>query len=147
MQWDADAYFKAAQEHLDEALSLFTSESDKRYLYAHYWPGISVECMLRAYQMRYVKEWVGRHDLSELFEKGYEKAISVRSAGKTSEILNDVTRRWNSNHRYATSEMLIASLRDKKIDVHLKGDLLKNNARCMLEYTQRIVTSGVEHWR
>jgi len=147
MQWDADTYFKASQEHLDEALSLFASEGEKRYLYVHYWAGIAIECMLRAYQLRHNKEWEGRHDLLQLFQDGFDQVGSNRSAEKTSALLNEVVRRWNSNHRYATSEILIKSLRNKKIDVHLKGDPLKNNARCMLDNAQHIVTLGQQRWR
>ncbi|GDX41205.1 hypothetical protein LBMAG21_14970 [Armatimonadota bacterium] len=57
MNWNAEAYFKASQEHLNEAWSLFYSDTGNHNLYAHYWAGIAIECMLRAYQLQDSKEW------------------------------------------------------------------------------------------
>ncbi|MCX6382697.1 MAG: hypothetical protein NT023_25000 [Armatimonadetes bacterium] len=157
VEWTADIYFEAAKEHLATAEFLFDrgaeiqsqdGYADNRYFYAHYWAGIAIECMLRAYQKRMNStEWDGRHDLMKLYRDAFGTIVPDIRKEEISSALTDVMRRWHSSDRYSTSEGLRRYLYARRFDTGAKGGELKKNARILVNAARSIVGLGGKKWQ
>jgi hypothetical protein len=60
--------------------------------------------------------------------------------------INNITRRWSNDLRYASEGGLKAHLRGKNLHRGVKGDFLRFNAQRLIEAARRIVDEGVERW-
>lgn len=60
----AETYREAAKEHVQLARRLH--DDWQEYAAAHFWAGLAVECMLRAYRLRHAQEFDSRHDVRNL---------------------------------------------------------------------------------
>jgi len=147
MNFTADVYRTAAEEHVNAARQLYTME---RYVLAHYVAGLAVECLFRAYKSRRnpAAPFDEHHGLHELAEAGRfydlvpEKLAEIRAA------LGDVVTRWLNNHRYRSEGALRAFLKEKKLDRGLpRGtDVLKENSRRIVNAALQLVRLGVSQW-
>jgi len=120
---------------------------EESYFLAHYFAGVAVECLLRAYLLRVSPEFDSRHDLYQLarsarFFNLIPNALQ-REYGAKFTILN---LRWRSHHRYATEKQWRDYLSELKADFSLKGDRAKNNSRTLLNVALDIVNLGDRQW-
>ncbi len=144
MDFTAESYLGAALENLRRAQTFHALE---QYFLAHYFSGVAVECLLRAYQLRISPEFDARHDLYELARSARFFEIVPyelrKEYGTKFTILN---LRWRSNHRYATEKQWRDFLSSLKADFGLKGERAKNNSRTLLNIAYDIVNLGERKW-
>ncbi|HEY3782157.1 MAG TPA: hypothetical protein VGL56_13825 [Fimbriimonadaceae bacterium] len=116
------------------------------YVASHYLCGLAVECMLRALRWRHNRAWEGRHYLKALAEEAkYFDLISNRYRPRFVTQFNDLTRRWNNEHRFYPAEKLEAHL--IKLNVGSKSsDRLFVNSAEMVEFAHDLVGIGVAKW-
>lgn len=127
---------------------------------ALYVAGVAVECMLRAFLTRRTREFDSRHDLKGLLlESGILDldAASVPLARLSEEELasikkelgsavSRVYRVWRNGFRYAPETRLRSHLHEMDLDRGIKGDVLKENLRRVLEASNIIVMRGSVLW-
>lgn len=145
MDFTAESYRTAALEHMERAQDF---HAERRYFLAHYFAGVAVECLLRAYLLRISPEFDSRHDLYQLARESrfFDLVPSElqREYGRKFTMLN---LRWRSNHRYATEEQWRKYLSGLKADFSMKGERAKNNSRTVLNIAYDIVSLGDNKWK
>ena len=145
MKLTADEYYHAAFDHVDEARLLY---EERRYVLSHYIAGLAVECLFRAYAVRNGEPFDGRHDLSKWFELARFDEIIVPSRLETiSASYNIVVTQWNSTQRYYSDGFLRAYFRNARLDRGIKGDVVKELARRVVEAALEVVTEGRLRWK
>ena len=121
MKSTADSYFSAATEHLATAYWL---HQEGRFHLAHYFSGLSVECMLRALILKRSPQWDARHDLEALArEARYFDLIKPQHWLRHAEYFAGLNKRWRSNHRYFDEPHVWGHLNEIKADFNKRGDL------------------------
>ena len=144
MKLTADEYFQASQDHIEEARILL---NEGRYAFSHYTAGLAVECMFRAYAVRYGAAFDGRHDLSKWFELARFDQVSDPSRLESiAAAYNRVTLQWNSSQRYYSEGFLKAYFRNKELDRGIKGNAVKELTRRIVESAFEVVTEGKLRW-
>lgn len=144
MRLNANDYHAAALEHLDHARRAYDR---KDYMVAHYYSGVSVECILRACaEADEQKTFYSRHDLAKLALAGFLDLTSGRSRREWDAKIGEVNLRWRSNHRYYSEQSLRRYLKDGELDRKVKGDPLKENSRIVRELAHEIVGFGEMKW-
>jgi hypothetical protein len=141
----AEVYCVAAQEHVAAARELYNSG---RYVLAHYVAGLAVECMLRAYRCRMDKTFYERHCLQELARAG--RFFGVVPAGQSQRIstaLSVVVSQWQNGHRYRSEASFRRFLVDLKLYLGIRGDIVKENTRRVVDAAFEIITLGVMRWK
>ncbi len=144
MDFTAESYHSAALEHLQRAQEF---HAEGRYFLAHYFAGVSVECLLRAYLLRVSPEFDSRHDLYQLARSsGFFNLIPYHLQQEYNAKFAVLNLRWRSSHRYATEEQWRDYLSGLKADFSLKGERIKNNSRTVLNIAYDIVSLGDKKW-
>ena len=153
-------YLQAARERIDQAQVNFDR---KHYALAMDTAGRAVECVLRAYFFRKhgpKATLEAAHDIPELFKASGLKAVALEARekrGDTEEAITeyseeleadiaDIVLRWSNDYRYASEDRLRAHLKRKHLYRKVKNDLLRDNARRLIESARRVVSEGVERW-
>ncbi len=145
MDFTVESYHSAALEHLQGAQEL---HAEGRYFLSHYFAGVSVECLLRAYLLRVGPEFDSRHDLYQLARSsGFFNLIPYDLQQTYNGKFTTLNLRWRSNHRHATEEQWRDYLSSLKADFNLKGEQAKNNSRTALNIAYDIVSLGDKRWR
>lgn len=157
MQFTAEHYYRAANERMIEATLLYERQ---RWGLAMYVAGLAVECLLRAFRCWRDPVFDSRHDLRLLFrESGIMRLHQDRleRRGLSLEEINDaiaefaaandvVVRLWRNDYRFAAEAHIRGWLNDIRAYHGIKGDVLKANARRMLDASETIVDAGVLLW-
>ena len=144
MEFTAESYRSASQEHLETAKQFHL---DGVFYLAHYFAGLSVECMLRAYLRRIDPEFYPVHNLSELATRSrYFDIVPSDLHIEYGAEFNILNLRWRSNHRFATSAQLYAYLSEVKADFNCKGDRFKQNSRTLLNSAIKVTQLGESKW-
>jgi hypothetical protein len=165
MEIGAAEYYEAGLERFKQARDLYRQDSkDDRsvnhHALAYYAAGLAVECLLRAFTTRVSREFEGRHNLERLFQQSgildldaSSLQLSRFSAGELGEAKRDfggavghVNRVWNNTFRYASSARIRSHLVELGLHHGIKGDILKENLRRLLDSTQRIFDRGIRIW-
>jgi len=142
----AESYREAALEHLKLALTLHSELGE--YGPAHYWAGLGVECMLRAWRLLEDPRFDSRHDLKDLVkEAGLLDLVPPKKKDLVAGALGEVVRRWSNSHRYRPSRLIARWLRDKRIDDRVSGDRLKYSSRQIVEAAQTVVQVAEQQWQ
>ncbi|MCY2954152.1 MAG: hypothetical protein NTU53_19625 [Planctomycetota bacterium] len=145
MDFTADVYLTAAQEHVTAARELYDS---RRYTLAHYVAGLAVECIFRAYRYRIDPVFDERHDLHLLAKSArFYDIFPERHVEKISAALGVVVTQWLNNHRYRSEAALRSFLADRKLYVGIKGDFVKENSRRIVNAALDLVSLGVIRWK
>ncbi|HET6381847.1 MAG TPA: HEPN domain-containing protein [Armatimonadota bacterium] len=145
MRMTAEHYFSAALEHLTSARWLHDHD---RFAYAHYFAGIAVECILRAYLRRVSVSFDPRHDLRELAKASrFYDHIPAELHIEYGEVFEQLNVRWRCEQRYWPERELWRYLNNTGIDRGLKGDRHKNYSRSLIELAYRIVQLGEKKWQ
>ncbi|MBI5832954.1 MAG: hypothetical protein HZB16_11715 [Armatimonadetes bacterium] len=141
----AESYREAALAHLKLALSLHHDLA--AYGAAHYWAGLAVECMLRAWRRLAHAEFDSRHDLVALARAArFHQVVGPDLAPLVSTALGEVAVRWSNDHRYRPARLIERWLRDQGLDRHVAGDKLKYSSTCIIDAAQTIVQMGARRW-
>ena len=144
MNFSAESYRSAALEHLQRAQEFHREE---RYFLAHYFAGVAVGCLLRAYLLRISPEFDARHDLYQLARSArFFDLIPPALQQEYGAKFTTLNLRWRSSHRYATEKQWRDYLADLKADFKDKGDRAKNNSRTLLNIALAIVNLGDSKW-
>ncbi len=140
------AYLEAAIEHLPVALDLHNL---RHYVMSHYVSGVTVECLFRAYQVTKEPSFDARHDLSWLYRScGISDLIPIEGRERFEAALQVVFSRWSNNLRYFSEARLKLYLKKGPYcRVKVRGDLLKESSRMIVESSARIVNLGVTRWQ
>ncbi len=145
MDFTAESYRAAALEHMERAQEF---HAEGRYFLAHYFAGVAVECLLRAYLLRINPEFDSRHDLYQLARSsGFFNLVPYNLQPVYSSKFAVLNLRWRSNHRYATEEQWRSYLSGLKADFSMKGERVKNNSRTVLNIAYDIVSLGDKKWK
>ncbi len=141
----ADVYMDAAREHIDSARQLHERE---RFPLAMYVAGLAVESMLRAYKRRHTQELDERHDLRKLSKaaKIVDNLPPSRTLGYGLH-LGVVATHWTNLHRFRSEAALRKWLWQQKLSIGIKGDVLKELSRKLLNASFTIVSIGEETWK
>ena len=144
MKSTADTYYNAALEHLNFAQWLWTQD---RFHQSHYYSGLAVECILRAYLLRITSEWESRHDLYKLAkESHFFDVVPSELQADYGAKLCTLNERWNSNHGYFSARQIFSHWNDLQAEFRAKGDRDKNIGRVALNTAQDFVNLGVRSW-
>ncbi len=161
MNFESRDYYRASLERIKQAQDLYRQDSrDKRstnhHPLAYYSCGVAVECMLRAFITRRTKEFDGRHDLQILLDQsglltirgtaGLDDDEFDRLKRELGGSIGTVNRLWNNSVRYASEGRLRSHLHEMGLAHGIKGDVLKENLRKLLEASTRIIERGVTLW-
>jgi len=145
MKLTADEYYRAAQDHVGAARLLY---DEGRYVLAHYVAGLAVECLFRAYAVRNGEPFDGRHDLRKWLEIArFDEAITPSRLEATSFAYNVVIIQWNSTQRYYSDSFLRAFFRNTQLDRGIKGDVVKELTRRIIEASLAVVNEGTAQWK
>lgn len=141
-----DAYYRsAALEHLN--LSQRCYERNE-YFVAHYFSGIAVECMLRAYLYRVDKTWRPEHDIYNLAKDSrFFDLIPAEGQEQWGAKMSILNLRWRSNHRFFSEDALKKYLNGIGATRSVRGNVLKENARVVRNLAQEIVGLGETKWK
>jgi hypothetical protein len=157
MKFQPEHLKHAARERLDQSNTLFREGA---FALAMYTAGVGVECMLRAYILRQRKDLATGHDIPLLFktsglilraEHSNQRGRGTTEKGKTfnrqlqADII-DIHQRWANDFRYASEDRLRAHLKHKRLDIGIKGDLLRINSRQLIDAAKRVVDLGDRLW-
>ena len=142
----AETYREAALEHMKLAQTLHSDLGE--YGPAHYWAGVAVECMLRAWRMLVDPQFESRHDLHGLVkEAGLLDLVPAKRKGEVAGALGEVARRWSNDHRYRPSRLVGRWLRDKRLDEQVSGDRLKFSSHRIVASAQTVVQIAEQQWQ
>lgn len=158
MRFEADHYYHASLERIEQARTLYGQGS--AYALAMYVAGVSVECMLRAFKLRRRSTFDERHDLLRLFQAsgmletdpavlekvglslaetaGYQRGL--QAAAET------VHHLWANDYRFASESRMRAHLKRLQLGRRIKGDVLKANAKRLLDASTSFINKGVLSW-
>ncbi len=141
----AETYREAAGEQLKLAIQLHTELGE--YGAAHYWAGVAVECMLRAYRLREDPQFDSRHDLVALVKQArlYDFVRPERAAELAGN-LTEVALRWSNDHRYRPSRLIERWLDDRGLLPRLRGDRMKYSSSRIVEAAVVVITMGEQRW-
>lgn len=148
MKSTAETYYKISLEHLEFARQMLDDPNyATRYYLTHFFAGVAVECMLRAFLVKSNRSWQARHDLHQIAAEAkffdlVPKSQKIEFSGKFT-ILN---KRWNSNHRYFTMREVERHLQRVGAEQNVPGLLLQNNAETMLRLATEIIKLGRSKW-
>ncbi len=144
VEFTAESYHDAALQHLRFA---GTSHSAGAYFYAHYFSGLAVECILRAYRLKISKAFDARHDLYELAKSAeFFDLVSPELQVEYGAKFITLNLRWRSNQRYMSEEQLKKYLRGLRADFDKKGERFKNNSSTVYQLAYNIVNLGDRKW-
>jgi hypothetical protein len=145
LEFSPEVYRQAAKEHAVAATALY---SQGNFVLAAYVAGLSVECMLRAYQVRINPEFDARHDLLALYGNSrFRRIFPLGRAGDYSAMMGMIATLWSSAHRYRSERSLRALWKRMRFDRQVrKGDFLKELTRRMVSAAAELVTLGVQQW-
>ena len=118
------------------------------YFVAHYFSGIAVECMLRAYLYRVDRKWRPEHDIYNLAKDSrFFDLIPAQDQEQWGAKLSILNLRWRSNHRFFSEGVLRKYLSGVEAIRKVRGDVLKENARVVRNLAQDIVGLGETRWK
>ncbi len=141
----AETYREAAKEHALLARRLHDEWHE--YAAAHYWAGLAVECMLRAYRLRHSPGFDSRHDvLGLVHEARFYASLTDELQQQASAAIGEVAMRWRNDHRYRSKRMLLRWLRDEALDRRVRGDRLKFSSRQVVDAALVVVQIGDRAW-
>ena len=145
MKSTAEGYYKAALEHLDHARWLH--EQNQFYL-SHFFSGLAVECMLRAYLRRISDEFDPRHDLYLLAKKSkFFDVIPYDLQIEYGGYISLLNLRWHSNHRYFSERDILTYWSNQRAEFNTKGNRVENISRVALNMALDIVNLGARKWQ
>lgn len=144
MKLTADEYFQASQDHIEEARLLLNED---RYAFAHFTAGLAVECTFRAYAVRNGEAFDARHDLRNWFILARFDEVTDPSRSESIAAAYDVVAlQWNSTQRYYAEGFLRAHFRNNRFDRGVKGNVVKELTRRLVEAALEVVTEGKLRW-
>ena len=146
MQFSAEVYRDAAQEHVLTASELYDAG---RYVAANYLSGVAVESIFRAYRFRLDPVFDARHDLRDLYRiSKFEEVVPAGQMDAFAAHLDQVASQWSNAHRYRSERALRSFLKSAKLDRGVrKGDFLKELTRRMVNAATQVVVLGVRKWQ
>ena len=145
MALSAEDYHLAALEHLALAHRAYDA---KEYIATHYFSGVAVECLFRAYSRLIDDTFRSEHDLERLaVASRLFNLLPDKSRHRWQAKVGDLNARWRSSHRYYSERALRQYLKKAGLDRKIKGDVLKETARIVRELAQEIVGLGEAKWR
>lgn len=148
MKVSPEEYLSAAMQRVDTANELYER---KKYLASVYFSGVAVECLLRAYIIRYNRtqgnlEFDSRHDLSSMLkEEGVERLIKRNQ--RLAAYISDVWIRWKNNYRFIDDDKVKKEYKSKQLDRRVVGDYLKYNSNVCRNAATSIVGTGFQNWK
>jgi hypothetical protein len=142
-----EQYFDTALERHTQAQFLRRNGHHSLALYVF---GLSVECMLRAFQPAGAV-FDERHDIAELL-KGSEWKLSDKQRRRLHAAINEVHEVWHNSFRFADEERLRSLLKARKLDrgihsVHRGADFLKVRCEELDAACSEIIDIGRKAWQ
>ena len=143
VKFTVQSYYNAAQEHLVMATELLEAQ---QYFAAHYFSGVAIEAILRAYGGQAGETFDSSHSLEYWADRG---ELAPKRSDKQNAFyarIAEANLRWRANQRYMTPAMLHTYLHSIKLD-RIRGDRVKYSANRLLEIADIVVGQGVSKWK
>ncbi len=149
-------YFQAARERIEQAQILYSQP--RSYSLAMYVAGLAVECLRRAFKARKNPAFDEKHDLHRLFKAsglgemeetipGLSKEQRETSRWTLRALINTMAILWSNTYRFAGEDRVRAHLKNNPLlRKGIKGDILKGNARRLLETARQFMEKGTSLW-
>ena len=137
------SYYDVAQEHLRMTVKLIDAQ---QHVAAHYFAGVAVESILRAYGGQEGATFDSSHSLVYWLDKGQLLPNGISGQRAFVALITEANLRWRANQRYMTYNMLDTHLYTTGLD-KIRGDRVKYSANRMLEIATAIVAQGVSKWK
>ena len=97
MKSTAETYHEASLEHIEAARQFHEAGADSL---SHYFAGLAVECLLRAY-LRSADKFDADHNLETLADKAnFYELVPLAQRENYGAKFSEINQRWRSNHRY-----------------------------------------------
>ena len=144
----SDDYREGALARLEEARRL---RDQQQWVGAVYLAGRAVEAILRSLLwLRGRQQEIG-HDLRDLLKRTRSLGILSSDDTELGGYVNDIAVIWYNNLRFVGDNRFLRDLRAAGRHKHIygrriKGDVLKANARHVVEMCEAIVTRGDRVW-
>jgi hypothetical protein len=151
--FNADDYYRAAIGRYAEATYLHQygqtlGEDTQYYVLAVLLGGLAAECMFRAFDRR--ENPTGEFDSNHSIEYWSRKSpllpddpLVYTEYAKT---LNRINSRWRNNHRYRDEKNMERWLRKEGFDRVVKGFIVKENCRVLLNAVGVVIKAGRGRW-
>ena len=144
VEFTGDVYLAAAVERAGALQRLY---DDRQYGLAIYTAGVAVESLFRAYRARLNPEFSSRHNLTELAKAArFAEHVPARLAQVYAASLATVAVRWNNAHRYRSGAAMLRYYNRVGLYDRIRGDVLKENARLVINAAADLVNLGVRRW-
>lgn len=144
MKFTAEAYHDASLEHIASARILF---EQRRYALVTYIAGVAVECIFRAYSLRFDKSFDSRHDLDAWYEAArFDSMVPFSRREEVAAAQGTIATHWSNNLRYCSLKFLRAHFRLLQLDRGLRGNFEKELCRRTVEAAFVLVTLGDHQW-
>jgi hypothetical protein len=157
MQFNADHYFRAALERIDDSRLLYSVE---RFALSLYVSGLAAECLLRAFHLRRDPVFDSRHDLLRLFKDS--RLAELEQDRLVSRGLNPVEARqamidlfgardtlvrlWSNDYRFAAESQLRRRLRALGQSQSKSGNQVKPSALAVYNAAKIVIDRGTVLW-
>jgi len=145
VEFTGEAYLAAAVERAGAVQRLY---DDGQYGLAIYTAGVAVEALFRAYRTRIDPSFSSRHNLTELAKEcRFAEHVPGRLFDEYTANLATVALRWNNAHRYRSGSVMLRYLNRNGLFKGIRGDVLKENARQVINSATDLVNLGVRRWK
>ena len=112
--------------------------------------GRGVEAVLRALILKKSGRVESGHDLKDHLKStrrlGFLTDDEARGGGRINDALNELAIVWQNNRRYFDDKKLMSVLKQVGTYRRMKGDLLKECARRVLEAAELLISRGNKAW-
>jgi len=145
MRLSAEDYFKAASEYLAALRKLY---ENKEYVLTHYVSGLAIECLFFAFKFRSDLNATldERHDLIELAHNSGFFDLVPEKFKELNAALMLISVRWKNSHRYRSTKALRRYIVDEGLHRRIKGDVVKENSRIIMDAALVLFTHGAKQW-
>jgi hypothetical protein len=139
-------YLEAARERIVQAGELYRGQDS--FALAMYAAGLAVECLLRAFKSKRDPIFDERHDLKRLYHaSGIKDLVRDSSPADFNATVVEIASLWSNALRFYSEERVRAFMKkDVALRKGIKGDILKENARRLIEASRWFVSKGLALW-
>jgi len=143
----SEDYRRAALARLGDARSLYDGG---QWSGATYVAGRGVEAVLRALILKRSDRIESGHDLKHHLKSARRLGLltddEARGGGRINDALNELAIVWQNNRRYFDDKKLMSVLKQVVVFRRMKGDILKECARRVLEAAELLINRGDRAW-
>ncbi|WP_033960417.1 hypothetical protein [Psychroserpens jangbogonensis] len=118
-------------------------------IFASYCAGVSIECMFRAYIVKYTYEFDSKHNLEKLYLKSLiSQKLNVNEKQKMTIIVKKANQIWNNNLRYTSEKRMKRIIAHKNVKSKFTdvNKYLSNYQSEIFKAVDFIIKTGESKW-